>query len=146
MNNKLLPLIIIVLLIGIGLFFFLKKPLPTQTTTTQQILPKPTGHYDLGDNSSMYHEVDPHEINVTSTGFDPAELTIKVGDIVVFKNSDNMKHDIQSAPHPQHTSFKALNLGILEGIDTKSLMFPKKGTYTYHDHLNPSNTGKIIVE
>ena len=146
MKNKLLPLIILVLLIGIGLFFFLKKPIPTQTSTTEQKLPIPTGHYDLGDNSTMYHEKDPYEIKVTNAGFDPETVTIKVGDIVVFKNSDKATHNIQSDPHPQHTLYKQLNLGNIEGIDTKSLMFPKVGTYTFHDHLNPSNTGTIIVE
>lgn len=147
MKVKLLLGIILILIACIGGFIYFKSSnkLPQEPLTVQKI-PIPTGHYDLGDNSSMYHEASPYEIVVTDSGFKPNEVTIKVGDIVIFKNGDNTKHDIQSDPHPTHTSFKQLNLGILEGIDTKSLMFSKSGTYSYHDHLNPTNRGTIIVE
>ncbi len=145
MKNKLLPLIILILIVSIGVFFFLRKPQMTQTQPEQK-LPIPTGHYDLGDNSSMYHEADPIEIQVSEGGFEPQEITIKVGDVVVFRNADNTEHDIESLPHPQHTAHTELNLGVIEGIDSKSLLLTQPGVYEYHDHLNPENRGKITVE
>ncbi len=85
-------------------------------------------------------------INMTASGFSPANVTIKKGDSVVFKNTDSNPHWPASAPHPTHTAlpgFDALK-GIAAGA-SYSYTFTKVGAWGYHDHLNSSLFGKVTV-
>lgn len=67
--------------------------------------------------------------------------------MVRFTNNDTVSHWPASGPHPQHTCF--------QGFDSKGPIAPG-GSYEYkfdevktckfHDHMNPSLFGTIIVE
>jgi len=84
-------------------------------------------------------------VEVSSTGFSPASVTISVGGKVEWKNIDSDNHQIASDPHPVHTDYPPLNLGLIKPGEVKSLIFDKAGTYKYHDHLNPSFRGTVYV-
>lgn len=86
------------------------------------------------------------KIEITDAGFTPASITVGVGDLVVWHNSDSRDHQIASAPHPVHTDYPPLNLGVIGPGGEKSLMFDKAGTYKYHDHLNPNLKGTVVVK
>ena len=98
--------------------------------------------------------------------FTPKSITIKVGDTILFENMGNdatttFKGDVATYvpggtgpdvwpaanPHPIHTSVpgfdakRALKVG-----ETYSFTFTKAQTVGYHNHLNPSQTGTIIVQ
>lgn len=79
-------------------------------------------------------------------GFSPASLTIKVGDRVTWVNESGTDATVNSAPHPAHTNYPPLNLGSFSDGATLSLVFDKPGTYKYHNHLNPSQFGAIVVQ
>ena len=51
-----------------------------------------------------------------------------------------------SDPHPIHTTNQELNVEIVEPGEVKTFTVTKTGTFGYHNHLNPSQTGKIIIE
>jgi len=51
-----------------------------------------------------------------------------------------------SDPHPVHTDYPPLNLGTFFDGASLSLKFPTAGTYVYHNHLNPSERGTIVVK
>lgn len=85
-------------------------------------------------------------VMITASGFEPKVITIKAGEAVTWKNTDSLNHTVDSAPHPTHTSYPPLNLGLIAPGTSKSLVFPTPGTYKYHDHLNPSLTGQVVVQ
>ena len=85
-------------------------------------------------------------ITYTDGGFSPAQVSVKVGDTVTFKNDSSSKVQVNSAPHPAHTQFPELNIGSIAAGESKSVTFTTAGTKKYHNHLNPSQNGTIVVE
>ncbi len=85
-------------------------------------------------------------ITLTANGFSPATLTIKLGAKVTWANKSGSAATVNSNPHPVHTAYQPLNLGNFSDGGTLSLTFDKPGTYGYHNHLNPSQSGTIVVQ
>lgn|SRR3989344_993856 len=85
-------------------------------------------------------------VSLTAAGFNPQTLTITAGTQVVWTNTSGAVGNVSSAPHPAHTAYPPLNLGSFDGGATVSLVFDQPGTYKYHNHLNPTQTGSITVE
>ncbi len=85
-------------------------------------------------------------IILTANGYTPATLTVKAGTKVTWTNQSNSNATVSSDPHPSHTAYLPLNLGGFQNGEMLSLTFDKPGTYGYHNHLNPSQLGTIIVE
>ncbi len=100
-------------------------------------------------------------IKIEPAGFNPKTLTIKTGNIVTFVNKDSRMHWPASAIHPIHAFYDETSLDEhcpnpdnatfdackgLEHGKNFSFKFDKTGSWKYHDHLNPSNTGTIVVE
>ena len=89
-------------------------------------------------------------ITITSSGVSPRSLTVSPGTQVTFLNSDRVVHEMNSDPHPEHTTCPELNqVGLLaEGQRKQSGNLNTVRTCGYHDHLNPSNQslqGTIII-
>lgn len=87
-------------------------------------------------------------ITYSSGQFSPASVSVAVGGSVQFINSDTSTSvNIASDPHPSHTNFLTLNLGLLApGKTSSSVKFEKAGIYGYHNHSNVSQIGTIIVK
>ena len=85
-------------------------------------------------------------VDVTSQGFDPDTIVVKVGALVTWTNKSNKDVAIASDPHPTHEAYPPLNLGKFPNGNGVSLIFTKTGTYGYHNHFSPTQTGKVIVE
>lgn len=85
-------------------------------------------------------------ITYSDNGFAPGGARAKVGQKVEFSNASSTTIQVNSAPHPTHTLYPELNIGTIAPNETKSVTFTKPGTYKYHDHLNASRTGEIVVE
>ena len=85
-------------------------------------------------------------ITYTDSGFSPAQVSVKVGDTVTFKNDSKASVQVNSAPHPAHTQFPELNVGSIAAGESKSVKLTIAGTKKYHNHLNPSQSGSIVVE
>lgn len=85
-------------------------------------------------------------VALTSSGFGPQSLTVKAGTKVVWTNQSGTAAAVNSANHPTHLVYPRLNLGSFGNGDTLSLVFDQPGTYKYHNHLNASQTGVVVVE
>ncbi|MBI4029014.1 MAG: cupredoxin domain-containing protein [Candidatus Blackburnbacteria bacterium] len=85
-------------------------------------------------------------VTITASGFQPQTITVKAGDKVTWTNNRGADVSIDSDPHPIHTSYSPLNLGVISGDQSVSLVFDKPGTYGYHNHLSPLQKGTIVVE
>jgi plastocyanin len=126
----------------------------TQTTATNVIQEEeiPSDLTSEGDLMESINELDQlqatsYEVLITSSGFIPSTLTIKVGDTVTFVNKDSKPHWPASDPHPTHTNYPGFDaLRPLKTGESYSFTFTKQGAWGYHDHLNPSLRGTIIVE
>lgn len=139
--------LIIILILGTGYFYF--KSLQSQTVSNPQPATISTSSKSPQEatSSSPAEQTQKNTITITTNGFSPAEITIKAGDSVIWTNSDSEQHQVNSAPHPTHTDYQPLNtVGLIKPGESKSLTFPTAGTYKYHDHLNPQNTGSVTVE
>lgn len=78
--------------------------------------------------------------------FTPKTVTIKAGQSVSFINMSDSQIQVASDPHPTHTNLKGFQSNNLDKDDAYLFIFSKAGTWGYHDHLNPSNTGTVIVQ
>ena len=85
-------------------------------------------------------------ITYANSGFTPSSLTVKAGDSVTIKNNSDGPIQIQSNPHPIHNDNDELNVGLIQAGKTSTFTVTKTGTFGYHNHLNSSETGTIIVQ
>ena len=95
-------------------------------------------------------------VEITSTGFSPLTAKVKVGEKVAFVNKDSSRtHWPASAVHPTHAVYPesggciGSKFDACEGLAFNAewtFTFNEKGSWNYHDHLNPSLTGTVVVE
>ena len=85
-------------------------------------------------------------ITYADSGFSPAQVNVKVGETVTFKNDSKANVQVNSVPHPAHTQFPELNVGSIAAGESKTVTFTTAGTKKYHNHLNTSQSGTIVVE
>lgn len=139
-RNLIIVLVVLVLLVA-GFFLFRNTgtaPAPAQTSPTPVVSEQET--------TTPTQEVQGATIKILATGFDPKTITIKTGETVRWENKSGKDVSINSAPHPAHTDYLPLNLGVVADGGTASLRFDKAGTYRYHNHFNPSQSGSIEVQ
>ncbi len=97
-------------------------------------------------SSSAMDEASAAVITYTDSGFSPVTINAKVGQKVVFKNTSSGSIQVNSNSHPTHTLYPELNIGTIAAGATGSTSFAKAGSYTYHNHLNASQNGTIVVQ
>ncbi len=110
--------------------------IPSTSTGEMQNTPQPAGA-----------TVESVEVDYTSSGFSPATVTIKKGGTVRFVNKSGSSMDVASNPHPIHTDYPGFDQGKSDarGKDEYDFTFEKVGTWGYHNHLNPSDGGTVVV-
>lgn len=99
-------------------------------------------------------------VEITSAGFNPKTITVKVGDTVTFVNKDSSKHWPASDLHPVHMTYPGSDIkkcGTTEATtifdackgmtqsEEYSFTFDKIGRWPFHDHLKPSFAGVVVV-
>ena len=132
-TNKLLVVIglaVLVVAIGLGAFFAFhstKKAATASVTTIKKIAPA--------------------QVSITSSGFVPATMSVKLGQAVTWTNKDSAPHWVASDPYPTDNNLSGFNAKQAVTYNGSfSFIFNKVGTYTYHDQLNPYTLkGTIVV-
>ena len=142
-RNAIIAIVVIILLAVAGWYLTRPKqtsvPQSTETSlSTQSAAPVASDEASMNAGETM--------VSITQSGYSPKDITIKIGDSVVWTNNDSATHTISSDPHPTHTLYPFLNVGPLKPGEKKSVQFTTAGTFTYHDHLNPSLTGTVTVQ
>lgn len=110
---------------------------------TQRQISNPTSTQTVHSKSTAQQQ---NTVTLTPSGWSPATLTIKAGQTVTWINKSGQEATVNSNPHPTHTDYPPLNLGSFANGTSLTLTFPTQGTYGYHNHFNPSQTGTIVVE
>jgi plastocyanin len=85
-------------------------------------------------------------ITYSDSGFSPSTLSVKSGTTITIKNTSSRDIQFDSNPHPAHTDDTELNVGIVSPGQSITFTVTKAGTNGYHNHLNPSDTGTIVVQ
>lgn len=142
MNIKvILGIVAALAVVGVGIVF-LGRPQSTQSQN------QPTGQPTQSESSTPAGSATIPTVNVTLTpsGFAPQNLIVTVGTRIVWTNNSGASATVNSAVHPTHLVYPALNLGSFGNGETLSLVFDQPGTYKYHNHLNAGQTGVVVAE
>lgn len=85
---------------------------------------------------------------INEDDFSPATLTIHPGTTVIWQNEDQNTHYVESDPYPSATDLPGLNSNVgISHNDTYQYTFNQKGSFGYHDRLNPTEYhGTIVVQ
>ncbi len=86
-----------------------------------------------------------NSVTLTASGFTPQSITVKAGTTVIWTNNSGATATVSSDNHPTHLVYPPLNLGSFGNSETLLLVFDQPGTYKYHNHLNASQTGVVVV-
>jgi plastocyanin len=82
----------------------------------------------------------------TAEGYEPKEITIKKGEVVLWKNESTEYHWPASDLHPTHTIYSDFDplKPVASGADW-AFQFNKVGIWKYHDHIRANKVGTVIV-
>ncbi len=149
MKKSMVIILVIVVAVAAGGAYVLAKNskktdanTPAQTTNTPSTTPAPTS----SQSSSQSTPAAQNTITYSSSGFSPATLTVKSGTTVMIKNDSSSLLQFDSNPHPAHTDDTELNVGSISPGQSKTVTVTKTGSHDYHNHLNPSDTGTLVVQ
>lgn len=143
MNNKVITTVIIIIIIIAGAYYLLSGSETTQEKPSQV----PSG--------TTLAPAEQDVVTYTDTGYSPSALKVKVGTTVTFKNESTQAMWTASAMHPTHTVYPTTGgcigstFDACKGIQPSenwSFKFDIAGTWKYHNHMNPSHFGAIVVE
>jgi len=79
------------------------------------------------------------EVKIDNFTFNPQQITVKVGDTVIWVNHDDIPHTVTS----KTTVFRSK---AMDTDDKFSFTFATPGSYSYFCALHPHMTGTIVVE
>lgn len=149
MNKNLLIGLVVILLV-VGGFVMVqnssKTEAPTTTVPQTQDQQSATEEQSPTENGEAMMRKEESAVTLTNAGFEPKTITVKVGDEVVWLNKSGGVATVDSAQHPTHLVYPKLNLGNFDDGEEHRLVFNEVGKYNYHDHLNPSRFGTVVVE
>lgn len=90
-------------------------------------------------------------ITITSSGVSPKAISVARGTQVTFVNNDSVPHEMNSDPHPSHTTCPEINqVGFLSAGQSKQTgNLNSPGVCGYHDHnreTDASLQGTITIQ
>lgn len=93
-------------------------------------------------------EAEPKTLTVTFTdNFNPSPVTINIGDSVKFVNDSQRDIQPSSNNHPTHDVYPGFESpNDIPPGGSWSFTFTQLGTWGYHDHNLPDNTGTVVVQ
>jgi plastocyanin len=112
----------------------------THSTTSK------TSNNQSTDETSNSPAAEAVTITYSDNGFSPSTVIVKSGGKVTVKNTSSELVQFDSDPHPVHTDDTELNIGTVQPGDSQTITVTTTGSHGYHNHLNPSMTGTIVVK
>jgi plastocyanin len=150
MNKSIIIGIIAVLVLGVGGYLVFHKSAPTQPTNSNA-----SNSSNSTDTSSQAQDESSSTapagtvaatITYGKDGFSPATTTVKSGDTVMIKNESSESVQFDSDPHPDHTDDVELNVGVIAPGESATFKVTKTGSHGYHNHLNSTRRGTLVVQ
>jgi plastocyanin len=165
-KNLVIIFLIILVLVSLGYYFFTKFRAPTLAPELPQPPTPPVFEVPTTPNPTTPTPTNPTPtseviIKITTNGFEPKEIEITKGTKVTWINEQTNLSWPASAVHPTHEVYPGSSIkkcgtpeqdkifdacrGLNQG-ESWSFVFNEIGEWSYHDHLNPSWTGEIVVK
>jgi plastocyanin len=166
MKNGIVMFLIIVIGCAVGWYIVRPKTFPQSGIFQKNILinsPTPQqGAYDpiavpfIGQQSqqgetkggiqSQNGSISEALISYKDDGFHESIMYIKLGSTVVFTNASSRDMWIASSPHPSHTAYPEFDQKKSVGPGgSYRFTFTKVGSWKFHNHMMPKETGTIVV-
>ncbi len=150
MSRNLVIAVVVILVLIVGGWLLTRPKQPAMSSPETQSTQAPASTESAAPTSTASEgammKKDSNLVKITANGFSPKSITVKTGESITWENTDSSNHTVNSDNHPTHLLYPFLNLGVIKPGDKKSVASPKAGTFTYHDHLNPSLTGSVTVQ
>ena len=122
--NKLLIALLLILSVALFACQQQKETTVVQTTTAQ------ISEANQDANSAGF-------VKIQNFAYDSEVINIKKGESVLWKNYDNVPHDVV---------FSDFKSPLLKKDQTFTQQFNVAGTYEYYCSLHPSMNGRVVVE
>lgn len=169
MNTSTIVSIVVVILVVLGGWYWYSTygiPIalaPQTTDTTQESgmpVPPENGTAPVADvevNIDVSTAPTSATITYNEGGFSSSEVTIKKGGTVTWRNESGGSMWVASAMHPTHSVYAGIaretHCPDTTGVafdqcatgNSYSFTFNKVGTWKYHNHLNASHFGSVVV-
>ena|SRR5579871_2066176 len=154
MNKNIIIVVIVVIVILAGGFILLKGNSTTQNSVNATNQPtkevtqamQPTTQTTEAMQPTGMEKTSVNAVSYTENGFQPQTITIKKGESVTWTNKDSDELWVASNPHPTHTDYPGFDeLASITTGKTYTFTFTKIGQWGYHNHLNPSQKGTVVV-
>ena len=161
MKKVIIVIVIIVIAIAlIGGYFLFKGNTQFPVSNDVQQLNKSQQTNTVVEPNLIQSENN-YEVIYTNSGYSPRELIVKVGDTVTWKNENSQGMWTASGMHPTHVIYSGTSLDehcpdtqntsfdeckSAQPGESWSFKFDKKGTWRYHNHVQPSDFGTVVVE
>lgn len=149
MNLKFITIIISAIFIGIGSAIYVARENSQTTTPDTTSQNQPAGPLGEGQQTeSSFDSVDAdHVVIYSDEGYLPQRITIQAGETVAFVNQSSRDVWTASDPHPSHTDLPELDARRAEAPGaTYMFTFNQPGEWGYHNHLNSTQSGVVIVQ
>ncbi len=146
--KKIIILVVVVVALALGGYFIISnKDKETPQTTTPNTSAASSTSTDSSDTSTTQPPTSTETavITYTDSGFSPSSLTVKAGTVITVQNSSSKTLDFASDDHPSHKINSELNVGDIPPGESGTFT-PKVGMWGYHNHLDASDTGQVIVQ
>ena len=150
---------ILILVVLAGVYFLLKGSGEKPVSPVESPIVSPADSGIITEEPVILEDLDEAEtqsaITYTSGGFSPSVINVKKGEEVRFLNESDGAMWPASAIHPTHTLYPTQGGCIgstfdacaeVQPGDSWSFKFDIAGSWKYHNHLNPSQTGTVVVE
>lgn len=85
-------------------------------------------------------------ITYDGSSFSLSNSAVSSGSAVKITNNSSDELNFDSDPHPVHTDNPELNAGSIAPKESKTITLTKKGSWGFHNHLDPSQHGTITVK
>lgn len=148
MSGKTAGIIVIVLIVILGAWYFLAGPSMSAPTGAGTVSATPTA--------------DGVTIDYTNQGFSPASVRIIDGDSVTWTNSSSENLWVASDPHPQHSGYDGTTRSehcaagytgptpldsctMIAPGGSWTFVFNQVGSWGYHNHADDEMRGTVIV-
>ncbi|MDP2665672.1 MAG: hypothetical protein Q8P23_03520 [bacterium] len=161
MNGNYIWGIIVLIIIIVGGWFLLKgTPTSAPTTTDQTSAVQTPAVTNTTTTTSTTTTSSGVTVFYTASGFSPKSVTVPLGTTVTFVNQSPGSMWVASAAHPAHTAYSGTNLSqhcpdttnsafdecaAVTSGNSYSFTFNKVGDWKYHNHVNASDFGAVIV-
>lgn len=146
MNKFLVGLLVLVVGAAVGWYILggqkVTLPFPAPRTIPQEVSPTAFSE-EPSDNTVTVGQT---TVTYTDAGFTPKIVTVKKRTTATFVNQSRAGMWVASDVHPTHQLLPGLDQGKSVGRGgTYEYTFIKVGTWKYHNHVAPQDSGKVVV-